>query len=59
MLSWVTRDAALGQDQLDVRWAQAEDVVQQTAWLMIGWKPMPGIGSRLKGHSVSLACLPF
>ena len=49
-------DAALGQDQLDVTQAQAEDVIQPHGVADdLGRKPVPGIGGGFECHAVSLA----
>ena len=49
-------DAALGQDQLDVTQAQAEDVIQPHGVADdLGRKPVPGIGRGFECHAVSLA----
>ena len=49
-------NAALGQDQLDVTQAQAEDVIQPHGVADdLGRKPVPGIGRGFECHAVSLS----
>jgi hypothetical protein len=55
MLSWLTDDAPLGEDQLDVSEAQAEEVIQPDSVADdLGREAVPRVGGGLGRHLVIL-----